>query len=254
MENIDSYVLNESYEKYIKKVKEIIKENSLEDKGLSITDTPLSPMLLKDDNLPIMLMPTVGKKYKEIVSLINDENKATALEYGFILLGKVGNLKDIDCCVIYEMIECSEQNLNNKSIVYSQEKINEAQRIMIEKGYNFISLAHTHPKTKPSIQSNMLASYLPEDIKQNELIRETGLNISLQDIISYKDGVYEPYKESSQILTSSTIIMFNGEIVMFSIRNGELVRYVDITDLYSGDLVYVSNANEYIRSDGSVLR
>ena len=246
MNKYDSLIINDDYKKYLDSVQQVIEKDNLGEKGIDITDAPLSPMLMDSTDMPVLLMPQVVDEYRSIVNKINDENKETALEYAYILLGKRGRLDNEEICAVYRVLDCNEETLDNKSVKFNVDKLTEALRIMQEQGYNYISLAHTHPKVKSDVEAGLLSNYLSEEVKSNELIRETGLNISLQDIINYEKSIFEHFKDNHFVTTCSTVIMHNGELAMFGIQSGKLVRYVNLVDVQTAENLYVSNKDEYL--------
>ena len=88
-----------------------------------------------------------------------------------------------------------------------------------------------------------LASYLSDDVRKSEYIREPGLNLSLQDFVSY-EALYQYFLSLPNIKTCQTVIMYNGEMAMFSKQNNELKRFAVIMDRL-GEPVYVSSKEDY---------
>lgn len=113
---------------------------------MDIGDVPISPMCIEDDLTPILLSPNVMDEYRRLIDLINEPK--TALEYGFVLLGKKGKLGEDDCYIIDQMINCNTDNLSNNVCEIDSDKLNKAIQTGIKDGYNFISLCHTHPDRK----------------------------------------------------------------------------------------------------------
>lgn len=151
--------------------------------------------------------PKVIAFYKKLVSTINIPE--TAKEYSFVLLGKLGTIGNQKCYLIDQMIDCSsiETDLSNRVTEVNEQKFNQAIQFAIQNDYNFISIGHPHPN-------------IPKEVKNSEYIREAGLNLSLQDFISY-ESLYQYFIKNPNIKTAQTVIMYNGEMAMLS-KTGKL--------------------------------
>ncbi len=215
-------------------------------KGMDIGDTPISPMVLEDDDIPIIFSSEVTASYKKLVDMINIPE--TAKEYSFVLLGKSGTLGDEKCYLVDQMIDCNLQgsNLNNRVTKIDEQKLNQTVQFAIQNGYDFISIGHTHPNIPKEERTATIANYLSEDVKNSEYIREAGLNLSLQDFISY-ESLYQYFRENPNVKTAQTVIMYNGEMAMISKTGSSLSRSTILMDRATGEEIYVSSKEEFIK-------
>ena len=213
-------------------------------RNMDICDTPISPMALDDDYTPVLFTSKVMLYYKKLVELINFPE--TAKEYSFVILGKSGTIGGEKCYLIDKIIDCNthDENLSNRETKIDQEKLNQIVQYGLRNGYDFISIGHTHPNIPMDERKTTIANYLSNEIKENEFIRDAGLNLSLQDFISY-DDLYQYFKNNPNIKTAQTIIMYNGEIAMISKNGAELSRSVILMDQSTGEDIYVSTKEEY---------
>ena len=213
---------------------------------MDIGDTPISPMSLDDEYTPILLTSDVVATYKKIVETIN--NPDTALEYSFLLLGKRASLAGETCYVIDQIVDCTlyNANLSNRQTQIDGEKLNEVIRNAQENGYNFISLGHTHPNIPQEERQITVANFLTDEEKTAEYIRDAGLNLSLQDFVSY-ESLYDYFKNNPNIRTGQTVIMYNGEMVMLGKQQNKLSRMTTIMDMSTGEEIYVSSKENYKR-------
>lgn len=240
--NLDN-IINESLQ--------VLKQNPelTATRNMDITDTPISPMALADDYTPVLFSKEVMVGYSKLLKLIN--NPETACEYSFILLGKKGKLAGEDCYVIDKIIDCNLQDsvLSNRITKIDENKLNETIRYAFQNGYNFISLGHTHPCIPQEESKMTIANYLTDEVKEKEYIREAGLNLSLQDFISY-ESLYQYLINYPHIITGQTVIMFNGEIAMISKHAFSLKRFIILMDQTNGQELYVSSQEEFKQRKG----
>lgn len=206
----------------------IIQNNNLD--GMDITDTPISPNYIEDDDMEIVLTEEVTKEYKRIVQMIN--NPSTALEYPMVLLGRLKEADGIRFYSIEKLIHCSSSNqkLNSRVVNYDQDKLNDTIKLANRDGYNFVSLCHTHPNISQEERTKTVGEYLSGEQKENFAIRDTGLNISLQDFVQY-ESIHNYYFANPNVRTFETIIMYNGEIAMFGKVDG---KYKKMSNIYNG--------------------
>jgi len=85
---------------------------------------------------------------------------------------------------------------------------------------------------------------LSDEVREEEYIREAGLNLSLQDFISY-EGLYQFFIKKPNIKTAQTVIMYNGEMVMLSKVGTLLTRSAILMDRTTGEEIYVSSKEEF---------
>lgn len=93
-----------------------------------------------------------------------------------------------------------------------------------------------------------IANYLSDDVRDSEYIREAGLNLSLQDFVSY-DSLYQHFAKKLNIRTAQTVIMFNGEVVMVSKVGASLSRFAVLMDKTTGEEIYVSSKENFDRKN-----
>lgn len=232
-------VYGEKYKELLENVQTTLNENKdLNEKGLDITDAPISPVQFKDNNKAIIFSEKVMEEYKKLSSLLTFPE--TALEYSFVLLGKSARVANSPCYFIDELVFCNKDagDMNNRSTNIDQDRLNAIIAYGKKNGYDFISLGHTHPLIDQEEMNDTIAMRLPEDVKKIEYIREPGLNVSLQDVINSNIvGTY--LKNVLNIAACSTIIMFNGEVVMFNKNGKNIERFVNIMS-EKGESVIVS--------------
>lgn len=212
-------------------------------RNMDVGDTPISPVSMADDFTPILLSDEVMQKYKRLITLIN--NRETAKEYSFVLLGKSASFAGEKCYFVDKIIDCNSNtiDLSSRETKMDEEKLNDVINFGINNGYDFYSLGHTHPIVSDLDKQTTLASYLSDDVRKSEYIREPGLNLSLQDFVSY-EALYQYFLSLPNIKTCQTVIMYNGEMAMFSKQNNELKRFAVIMDRL-GEPVYVSSKEDY---------
>ena len=147
------------------------------------------------------------------------------------------------------MIDCNskESNLSNRVTKIDEEKLNQAVQFALKNGYDFISIGHTHPNIPKEERTTTIANYLSNEVRESEYIREAGLNLSLQDFISY-ESLYKYFSENPNIRTAQTVIMFNGEIAMISRSASSLKRLAFLVDKNTGEEIYASSKEEFIKN------
>lgn len=238
-----------NYNHIIEESMKVLQENSSQFVGrnMDVSDTPISPVSMDDDFTPVLLSDSVMQEYKKLITLIN--NPETAKEYSFVLLGKSATFAGEKCYFVDRIVDCNSSidNLSSRETKMDEKKLNDAVNFGRTNGYDFYSLCHTHPIVSDLDKQTTLASYLPDEVKENEYIREAGLNLSLQDFVSY-EALYQYFQSNPNIRTCQTVIMFNGEMVMFSKQNDELKRFAVIMDRL-GEPVYVSSKEDYKKSN-----
>lgn len=87
---------------------------------------------------------------------------------------------------------------------------------------------------------------MTDEEKNAEYIRDAGLNLSLQDFVSY-ESLYDYFKNNPNIRTGQTVIMYNGEMVMLGKQQNKLSRMTTIMDMSTGEEIYVSSKENYKR-------
>ena len=214
------------------------------ERGMDIGDTPISPMVLNDDYTPILFLPEVTASYKKLVDIINIPE--TAKEYSFVLLGKSGTLENEKCYLVDRMIDCNSYDLNSRVTKIDEHKLNQAVQFALQNGYDFISIGHTHPNITKEEKTTTIANYLSDEVKNSEYIREAGLNLSLQDFISY-ESLYQYFRKKPNVKTAQTVIMFNGEMAIISKTGSSLSRSVVLMDRTTGEEIHVSSKEEFIK-------
>jgi len=242
---------NSNFDNIIEKSQNVLEKHKEEFSGrnMDIGDTPISPMSLDDEYTPILLSGDVMEQYRKLVMLIN--NSDTAKEYSYVLLGKKCILAGELCYLIDKFIDCNSDELSSRITHIDNEKLNDAISFAMQNGYNFISLGHTHPNIPEEERKNTVSTYLSEDTIKSEYIREPGLNLSLQDFISY-ESLYQYFINNPNIRTCQTVIMYNGEMTMFSKQNDNLSRFTVILDSATGEPIYVSSKDE-VKDNGYIL-
>lgn len=217
-------------------------------RGMDIGDTPISPMALNDDYTPVIFLPEIITSYKKLVDIINIPE--TAKEYSFVLLGKSGTLGGEKCYLVDQMIDCNlhDFDLSSRVTKIDEQKLNQTVQFALQNGYNFISIGHTHPNIPEKERTTTITHYLSDDVKNKEYIREAGLNLSLQDFISY-ESLYQHFRKNPNIKTAQTVIMFNGEMAMISKTDSSLSRLVVLMDKTTGEEIYVSSKEEFVKKN-----
>lgn len=243
-----------NFDNIINNSMQVLSENPklVSQREMDIGDTPISPMALDDNYTPMLFTLEVMASYKRLVDIINVPK--TAKEYSFVLLGKSGTLGGQKCYLIDQMIDCNSQesDLSSRVTKMDDQKLNQSIQFALQNGYDFISIGHTHPNIPKEERTMTIANYLSDEVRDREYIRETGLNLSLQDFISY-ESLYQYFAKNPNIRTAQTVIMFNGEIAMVSKVGSKLSRSAVLMDRTTGEEIYVSSKEEYNKNKGNVL-
>lgn len=243
-----------NFDSIINNSMQVLSENPelVSQRGMDIGDTPISPIALDDDYTPMLFTPEVVASYKRLVDIINVPE--TAKEYSFVLLGKSGTLGGQKCYLIDQMIDCNSQesDLSSRVTKMDEQKLNKSVQFALQNGYDFISIGHTHPNIPEEERTTTIANYLSDEVKDSEYIREAGLNLSLQDFVSY-ESLYQYFVKNPNIRTAQTVIMFNGEMAMVSKTGSKLSRSAVLMDRATGEEIYVSSKEEYNKKIGNVL-
>lgn len=244
----------DKYDNIMNETLRVLLENkdSFSEKNMGITDTPISPAMFLDNDTPVCLTDEVINKINNIVKVIN--NPDTAKEYSFLIVGKTFMDGDEKNYIIYDIIDCTKGvELSNRETNIDNDKLNIELKKAIAKGCDFISISHTHPRISEEEIRKTVAFYLPDEIREKEHIRLGGLNVSLQDLISYQK-VYEWMKKHyPYVKTCQTIIMNNGEVAMLSKNDeGLLERFTEFYDLDMNSVksIEVSRIN---KNEGKML-
>ena len=240
---------NSNYNHIMEESMKVLSDNisQFASRNMDVGDTPISPVSMNDDFTPILLSDEVMQEYKRLIALINTPE--TAKEYSYVLLGKSASFAGEKCYFVDKIVDCNSSinNLSGRETRMDEKKLNDAISFGRNNGYDFYSLCHTHPIVSEIDKQSTLASYLPDDVKDSEFIRDAGLNLSLQDFVSY-EALYQYFQSNPNIRTCQTVIMYNGEMAMFSKQNNELKRFAVIMDRL-GEPVYVSSKEEYKKSN-----
>lgn len=243
-----------SFDSIISQSLQVLNNNPelVSERNMDIGDTPISPMTIEDDYTPILFSSEVIEVYKKLVELINIPK--TAKEYSFVMLGKLGNFAGDKCYVVDRLIDCNSEDtdLSSRVTKIDEGKLNETLQFALQNGYNFISLGHTHPNIPEEERTTTIASYLTDEVKTSEYIRDAGLNLSLQDFVSY-ESLYQYFANNPNIRTGQTVIMYNGEMAMISKENNALNRFVVLMDKTTGEEIYVSSKEEFNKNKGNVI-
>ena len=224
----------------------------ISERNMDISDTPISPMSLNDDYTPVLFSQEAMSTYKKLVEIINVPE--TAKEYSFVLLGKSGTFGGQKCYLVDQIVDCTSQesNLSSRVTQMDQEKLNQVVQTALLNGYDFISIGHTHPNIPQEERTTTIANYLSDDVRDSEYIREAGLNLSLQDFVSY-ESLYQYFSKNPNIRTAQTVIMFNGEMAMISKDGSTLSRFAVLMDRTTGEEIYVSSKEEFDKKKNQSL-
>ena len=243
-----------NFDNIISQSLEVLNNNPelVSNKNMDVSDTPISPMMIDDEYTPILFSSEVMASYKKLVEIINVPEKAK--EYSFVLLGKLGSVARDKCYIVDKLIDCNLENadLSSRVTKIDEVKLNKTILFALQNGYNFISLGHTHPNIPNEERTTTIASYLPEEVKDREYIRAPGLNLSLQDFVSY-ESLYQYFLNNPNVKTAQTVIMYNGEMVVISKENSSLNRFVVLMDGSTGEEIYVSSKEEFDRNKKNSL-
>lgn len=243
---------DDRYDSILDESSNIMLDNPNIFRNMDISDTPISPMSLDDSNKIILLAPDILQEYNNIIKKIN--NPSTALEYGYLLVGRKIKNDDEEIILIEYIFDISKKdNTNNRSVQYDNARLNNIVKALSEAGCDFMSICHTHPLIPEDERKTTIAHYLSEDTLKHECIRDAGLNLSLQDIISYKSLYNQAKTIYPNVEFLSTVIMYNGEIAMMGIQDDELVRYVNIYEEDTKQPIFVSSSEEYRKNHNKAI-
>lgn len=242
-----SSIYNENLEDIVTTSNDIINEK-LNGTNIDITDTPIPVTIFNSNGDDVYFSITSSKKYKDLVSKISSLG-ATSKEYSFLLIGKSINSDDGTYYIIDHLLDVSGNNLSNRLTSVDTNKLQKYIEWAVKNNYDLISFGHTHPLTSEEERKTTIANYMDSSFKEYNDIREPGLNVSLQDLVSY-DSLYE---QISRIYPNKfkhvldTIIMFNGEICMIEKDSGFYKRLTNIyiTKLNKNDEIDYENVIVY---------
>ena len=236
--------LNDKYNDLLSEVNAILMMQEVQEKSLDISDTPISPMSLNDCFENVFLSKEVISEYESVVSRINKSE--TALEYAYLLVGRKDESGNIIIDFIFDVGK--QDSTNNRSVEYDNSRLSNIIDVMSKNGCNFMCICHTHPLISYEERKKTISNYLSEELLEKECIREVGLNLSLQDLMSFKGFFDQMKKWKPDVECASTVVMYNGEIAMFRIKDGELCRYINIYDLENKIQLQVPSSEKYIES------
>lgn len=198
------------------------------DADVDYTDTPISYDKISIDKTPILMTDEVIKKILEYIKKINLGN--ASYEYFFLLLGKKLEEQGSTLYMIYDLVDCSLDNLNSRRTNVDQEKYGSTILKAFRSGADIISIGHTHPRIDECECKKTIAYYLSDEDKKKHGIKEPGLNISLQDLINYNDVAKSIKEYNPRVKLMQTIIMYDGSIIMIE-KEKDYVRYNKFYDL-----------------------
>lgn len=225
----ESTIYSERLEDIVTTSNDIINEK-FNGTNIDITDTPIPVTIFDSDSDDVYFSIASSKEYNDLVSKINSLG-ATSKEYSFLLIGKSINSDDGTYYIIEHLLDVSGNNLSNRITSVDTNKLQKYIEWAVKNNYDLISFGHTHPLTSEEERKTTIANYMNSSFKESNDIREPGLNVSLQDLVSY-DSLYEQINriylgKFKHIL--DTIIMFNGEICMIE-KDSDF--YKRLTNIY----------------------
>ena len=213
--DVPSVVINKLFEQgYEEQIVDIALELA-NNSSFEISDIPLSPIIIANNEEKVLLSEKVYEIYKELVNRIN--NPHTAQEIPFLLLGKNEIINNEDYIVFEDIVfpNTNLESLKDTSVSIDEELF---KKFVSFSDYSVISIGHTHGNTSEDIKNNSLARNLSNEIKEKYAIRDTGLNVSVSDIWQH-----EAFKQIVNNLGNKaimqTIIMYNGDIVVINDKN-----------------------------------
>ena len=224
----DSNVYNERLEVVITTSNDIINDKFI-GSNIDITDTPIPVTMFDNDSNDVYFSVSASKEYNDLVSKINSLGESSK-EYSFLLIGKSINSDDGTYYIIDYLLDISGSNLSNRLTSVDINKLQAYIEWAISNNYDLISIGHTHPLISDDEKKTTIAKYMDSEFKEYNDIREPGLNLSLQDLISY-DSLHEQINniypnKFKHIL--DTIIMFNGEICMIEKDSNFYKRFTNM--------------------------
>lgn len=224
----NSNVYNERLEDVITNSNDIINEKFI-GSNIDITDTPIPVTMFDNDSNDVYFSISSSKEYNDLVGKINSLGESSK-EYSFLLIGKFVDGEDGTYYIIDHLLDISGSNLSNRITSVDTNKLQAYIEWAISNNYDLISFGHTHPLISDDEKNTTIARYMDSEFKDFYDVREPGLNLSLQDLISY-DSLYEQINniypnKFKHIL--DTIIMFNGEICMIEKDSNFYKRFTNM--------------------------
>lgn len=224
----DSNICNERLEAVITNSNDIINDKFI-GSNIDITDTPIPVTMFDNDSNDVYFSVSSSKEYNDLVSKINSLGESSK-EYSFLLIGKSINSDDDTYYIIDYLLDISGSNLSNRLTSVDINKLQKYIEWAISNNYNLISIGHTHPLISDDEKKTTIARYMDSEFKDSYDVREPGLNLSLQDLISY-DSLHEQinniYSNKFKHILD-TIIMFNGEICMIEKDSNFYKRFTNM--------------------------
>lgn len=212
--DVPSYVINKLFDQgYENQIVDVVMacEN---DNNCEVSDIPLSPILMKNSSDIVILNSKVYEVYCSLVERI--QNNLNADEIPFFLLGNRKKINGNDCIFIEDIICDFDSALSQTYVRNDQKKF---EMLLNESSYSVISIGHTHGNVDKKIKDFSLTKRLPDELKKNYSIRETGLNISVADIWQHEAFKQIAINKSSTKEIMQTIIMYNGDMIMISFND-----------------------------------
>ena len=224
----DSNICNERLEAVITNSNDIINDKFI-GSNIDITDTPIPVTMFDNDSNDVYFSVSSSKEYNDLVSKINSLGESSK-EYSFLLIGKSINSEDGTYYIIDYLLDISGSNLSNRLTSVDINKLQKYIEWAISNNYNLISIGHTHPLISDDEKKTTIARYMDFEFKEYNDIREPGLNLSLQDLISYdslREQINNIYPNKFKHILD-TIIMFNGEICMIEKDSNFYKRFTNM--------------------------
>ncbi len=144
----------------------------------TISSTPIPPEMLPEDDISYELTSETQMGLSVLLEAINQ--KETALEYPFCILGKIDNGK-VSADRLETLFKSSDQ-LQGNIVFYDKDKFNRIIEEISNDPNNVIILCHTHPNASEEIKQQTLTAKLDKGTKDKYKIKDPGLNLSVQDI------------------------------------------------------------------------
>ena len=224
----DSNICNERLEAVITNSNDIINDKFI-GSNIDITDTPIPVTMFDNDSNDVYFSVSSSKEYNDLVSKINSLGESSK-EYSFLLIGKSINSDDDTYYIIDYLLDISGSNLSNRLTSVDINKLQKYIEWAISNNYNLISIGHTHPLISDDEKKTTIARYMDSEFKDSYDVREPGLNLSLQDLISYdslREQINNIYSNKFKHILD-TIIMFNGEICMIEKDSNFYKRFTNM--------------------------
>lgn len=208
---------NKAFTEVVNEAQKILKEhyNEFESKKIDIGDTPISPIMMDVDNTPIYFSKDVTKEYNKLIKKLEDPD--SAFEYSFILLGKTAMVDSVKSYLVFYLLHCDGKDLNNRKTTKNDQVMEQYVKFANDHGYDFISLGNTHTNLSKEDMKSSIYNYLKDETKKTYNILEPGLNITLQDIISY-NSFYNNIKKFYPNIRAicHTVILKNNDIKLIN--------------------------------------